>query len=337
MCKNDQDKISFSPLSSLNPRNISELQQNSSQTGTIPGQFFSLQEADFESCKEKKMFFLKTSACAYRDYIPPKLYTGKEWIIYYSVIDPATNKMKRIRMKVNRIPMKERKKACKNIMADISVKLALGWNPLVEAVSPRSYETLDDAMNSFLRVKGRETEENTMRCYRSYIKIFRNWTTAAGMGPKTYACAVNKTVALAFMNDVDEDDHIAPRTYNNYLRFYRTMFNWMMGKGYVSENPFDGIPNKAKRLTTKNRRILSDEELGRLFSYLQENNVQYLRAAMLCYCCLMRPKEIAMLKCGDIDLEQQQADHSSVAMTAIYVGQHAGAKKELMEAAILKI
>ena len=37
-----------------------------------------------------------------------------------------------------------------------------------------------------------------------------------------------------------------------------------------------------------------------------------------------------------INLVQQQADHSSVAMTAIYVGKSAGASEELKKADIMK-
>ena len=65
------------------------------------------------------MCFIKTSARVYIDYIPARLTTGKEWFIHYSVIDPQTRKLRRIRKKVNFIPSKERRAAANQIVANI--------------------------------------------------------------------------------------------------------------------------------------------------------------------------------------------------------------------------
>lgn len=39
--------------------------------------------------------------------------------------------------------------------------------------------------------------------------------------------------------------------------------------------------------------------------YLSGNNIEYLAMCMICYACLIRPKELVMLRCRDIDLEKQ--------------------------------
>ena len=62
---------------------------------------------------------------------------------------------------------------------------------------------------------------------------------------------------------------------------------------------------KTKRLTTKKRRPFTDEELQRLWAFLEGHNNDYLLMCMLCYCCLIRPKKIALLKCSDFDLKKQ--------------------------------
>lgn len=120
-----------------------------------------------------------------------------------------------------------------------------------------------------------------------------------------YACSFTHALALDFMGDVEADVKLSYRTYNNYLRFYRSMFNWMKDKGYISDNPFNGIKRKPKKLIRKTRRTLTDEELSLLFGYLDSANRPYLAICLLCYCCLMRPKEIALLRCRDIDLGTQ--------------------------------
>lgn len=78
-----------------------------------------------------------------------------------------------------------------------------------------------------------------------------------------------------------------------------------MQKGYAATNPFADIPKKARRLIKKSRRTFTEEELSRLFSYLRKENEAYLAMCLVCYCCFIRPKEIALLRCRDVDLEKQ--------------------------------
>ena len=300
-----RNQIPLSPQESSNEHNISKLDDFSFQTGTQPGQYeSSLYGTLMELCKEKKMSFFKP--IPYLDYLPPRLTEGKEWYISYSVKDPATSKMKRFRIKVNRIKsLKERRIAAKVIMARLTEQLSLGWNPILEKEAPKAYTRLYDAMDSFLKVKGKETEANSMRSYNSYIKILKNWLHEYGFKKDMYACSFTKSVALDFMNDVEDDERISPRTYNNYRAFYFGFFNWTIEKGYLTVNPFSEIKKKPKKLTKKVRRTLTNEELQRLFEHLQEENRMYLVMCLLCYCCFLRPKEIALLKCEDVDLENQ--------------------------------
>lgn len=248
------------------------------------------------------MLFLQPLACV--NYVPCRLTEGKEWFITYYVQDPESGKLKRIRRKVNRIKsIPERRKMAKSMMAVLDQRLSLGWNPLLEAKAPRANTRLFSAMDAFLKIKGKETEENSMRSYRSFIKTFKVWLTGQGFTENSFCCTITKEVALSFMDDVESD--LSAKTFNNYITFYRTLFNWMDAKGYVDGNPFNDIAKKSKRLTKKKRRVLTDAELSRLWSYLQDANTEYLTMCLICYCCFIRPKEIVLLRCADIDLAHQ--------------------------------
>lgn len=280
------------------------MDKNGTNSGHEFQQPFSLDNALAELAQRKKMFFLKSSA--YIDYVPPKLTKGKVWYISYYVRNPETGKLKRFRMKINRIASsRERLAVAKILIVRINEQLALGWNPIMEKIAPKSYCRLDDALESFLTIKGRELEGETMRVYNSYVKIFREWLQSHGYDKQMYACSFTKANAMAFMDDVDEDEDISARTFNNYLKFLRALFNWMIDKGYISTNPFAEIKTKPKKLTKKIRRIMTDEEVARLFGYLHKEHRIYLVMCLMCYCCFMRPKEIALLKCSDIDLPRQ--------------------------------
>ena len=249
------------------------------------------------------MIFFKP--LAYIDYVPCRLTEGADnWYIFYYVKDPQTCKMKRFRMKLNRIkPLRERRRAARAIMADIDTRLAMGWNPLLDVVAPKNGTGLYDAFEVFLEIKKKEMESNSIRCYQSFIKTFRTWLDKHGFDGTSCCTVVTKGIAIEFMDDFELE--LSAKTYNNYLAFYRSLFNWMKSKGYVAENPFENIAKKAKRLTKKKRRILTDEELGTLWSFLEKENPEYMAMCMICYCCFIRPKEIALLKCGDIDLQNQ--------------------------------
>ena len=229
---------------------------------------------------------------------------GKVWFIAFYVQDPQTLALKRIRIKVNRgHTAVEKREQARVMMAAIDQRLALGWNPLIEAKAPRAFEQFFQALDSFIRVKGKELEENSMRSYHAFVHTFRIWLQDHGFTEKSYAANFSRESALSFMDDIEGT--VSPRTYNNYLAFFRSLFTWMQEKGYVDANPFAGIPKKAKRLTKKKRRMLSDEELRSLITFLERENPEYLAMVLMCYCCFVRPKEIALLRCKDIDLARQ--------------------------------
>jgi len=284
---------------------INELADSPLKNGAQSGQQFpSLYDTLDALCKEKKMSFLKPTP--FVDYVPARLSESKEWVVVWYVKDPVTNKMIRCRKKFNRIKqLTKRRASAKAFINTINERLALGWNPAVTSIAPRATTKLFEALDLFLKVKAKEAEENSMRSYRSYISMLKTWLKDKDISEDAYVCAITYEVAMELMDDIDSRNDISPRTYNNYLMFFRLLFNWMIEHDFISDNPFDRIKRKPKKLTKKKRRILTDHELNTLFEFLGKNNPNYLCMALLCYCCFLRPKEIVSLKCNDIDLIKQ--------------------------------
>ena len=251
--------------------------------------------------ERKKMFFAPIAGIHYRE---AKLTQGHEWFISFYVIDPVSGKLKRVRIKCNRErDIRMRRKNAQRMVAGINQRLSMGWNPLSERIAPRAAESMSSCLDKFLKVKKRELEANSIRSYVSFVEIFRAYLNGGGFPEDLCASGFGAAHAQAFMDSMEE--RLSPKTYNNYVTFFRGLFLWMQEKGYIDSNPFDGIEKKPKRLLRKNRRLLTDGELGRLVGYLSENNPEYLAITMLCYGCFIRPKEIALLRCGDIDIEKQ--------------------------------
>lgn len=309
--KNDV-RIQSSRQNSRNELKNSELREFEQKNGTDPGHDIvtpfslhsSLYDVISEVCKEKKIMYILPRP--HVDYKPPKLNSsGPCWYVYYSVKDPQTGRFKRYRVKVNRGSPKERRTAAREIIASLEQKLQLGWTPQSITTAPRGFTPAFDVFDAFENIKEKEMERQSIASYRSFIRSFRAFLEGAGFTDKTPIHAIDKDVARDYMDYLEANSEISPATYNNYLSFMATFFGWIRARGYLADNPFDGFRRKPKRLTRKKRRLLDEEELAILFRYLADTNTEYLAICLLCYCCFMRPKEIALLRCSDIDLEKQ--------------------------------
>ena len=256
--------------------------------------------------EEKKMFPTQ----AYRpriEYMPARLTRGKSWYISFYAYDPETDALRRCRVKINRIRDKnERRTAAAAMIREINQQLHNGWSPFIKHACARSHELLFEILDRFQRQKAKELEPNSVRSYNSYLKTLRTWLDSRGYGPGTYIRSFDRNMAAALMLDIDMNPRISPRTYNNYLRFFRNLGNWMIQYNYISENPFSQIRKKERRLTRKIRRTLTDTEKRQLFDFLVERErYDYLAMCLLCYYCLMRDKEILSLRVRDISIKKQ--------------------------------
>ena len=253
-------------------------------------------------CKEKKIVL--TPPIPYIDYIPPKLVAGKVWYVSYSCKNPLTGKMQRVRIKINRVPSTtERRLVGRKLVAEIGVKLQMGWNPFAERIAPKASARLFETLDRFLSVKEKDCRSDTIRGYTSYVKFFKSWLTKRGYDAFSYVSSFTESDAIDFMDD--RDLSVSARTFNNSILFFRVLFNWMIEHKYIKENPFMAVKRKPKRLTHKVRRLFTPEEFNDLLSWLESNNIPYLVMTLMCYCCFIRPKELSMLRCRDIDLDNQ--------------------------------
>ena len=256
--------------------------------------------------EEKKMFPIQT----YRpriEYMPARLTRGKIWYISFYAYDPSIDALRRCRVKVNRIKDKnERRLAAVSLMREINLRLHQGWSPFITD-DTRSHHLLFEVLDKFLKVKSRSIEPGSMRSYMSFVSTFKKWMLSSGYNERVQVRSFDRTMASAFMMDIDENPRIALRTYNNYVAFGRALSNWMMEFNYIPRNPFDHIKKKdTRKAPKKSRRTLTDGEKKQLFDFLISNEkYEYLAMCLLCYYCLMRDKEIVSLKVGDIDIKRQ--------------------------------
>ena len=234
------------------------------------------------------------------DFKPAQLSVNKNntYVSFYA-INPFTKKMERKRIRINHIKGKtERMKYGRLLCLKINEKLYNGWNPFLEEKQSKA-KIISDGIRDFLAEKAKSSRPDTLRSYTSYCKCLNNWLKRNSMD-KDMIALFSKDVAKQFMKSL-ENDSISNTTYNNYLSFMLLLFNHFISFGYIGDNPFNGI--KPKRKEEKRRLTIPKEERERIKDYFLRENPYFYRVMLLCYRLLLRPKEILMLKIGDIDFE----------------------------------
>lgn len=239
-------------------------------------------------------------------YIPAELQHHKNsngWIIVYYVRNPTTGSFNIFRLKLNRYAKKyksilEFKAFAYKIVQDINNKLAGGWSPYGESVAARLYEDLHSTLEKYLRVKKPELTSETFRSYSSQVAILQKWIQK--VVPGITCGGFNKHLAIRLMED-RWSGSISARTYNNNIKCYRCVFNWLLEFGYIKENHF--LTMHTKSTIEKERNFIPVEQLLDIFRYVRDNMPNFYLVLLLIYYSGLRPIEVARLRVGDLDLD----------------------------------
>ena len=107
--------------------------------------------------------------------------------------------------------------------------------------------------------------------------------------------------AQRYMIFIENRDVVA-KNYNNYVRFMGQFFNFCIDKGLAKENPFASI--KLRRVDEKKRTVIPPEVRKKIMDYLVHEKMEGFRLiCLLTYHCLIRPKELLMLKVSYISMK----------------------------------
>lgn len=237
------------------------------------------------------------------NFKPAQLYTGKEWFVGYYVLNPATEKLDRKKIKLNRIEsVVERRKFATQVIQEINKKLYGGWNPYLEESAPRGFTPIKQVLDIFINTKQRELREDSMRSYKSFVFIFKNWLDLTGR-EKMFSAKLDKMDVLEFMEYLYNVKKLSNKTWNNYKSFFSSLCEWMIDHKYMAVNHFLGI--KKKTTGGKNRIVIDHDTRERVQEYLSEHDYDFLMVCLLVFHSLIRPKEIANLKPKDFDIKNQ--------------------------------
>lgn len=228
-----------------------------------------------------------------------KKYKSGIYVVYYAW-NPLTSKLERVVQKANKIIKSAGSKRAGMVMLqtycmELNARLQSGWSPFASSVmadGSRLLTPIKMALSKFMDEKQKELRPDTIRTYKTAINKICSFC------PDALCMDVNKMYAIEFMETVTD---VSPRTYNNILKQCRILFQWLKDKCYITDNYFSDI--KPKKQFSKKRETVDKDVRCAITDYLMANDRPMLLYLHLIYSSLIRPKEIRLLRCGDINID----------------------------------
>lgn len=234
-------------------------------------------------------------------FYPAYLSIGKEWVIVYHVFNPYTNEMQRYRMRLNHIKsVTERRKIARTLITEINNKLFNGWNPCIKEENKVMFITMFDLIALYKKSKFAELEDNSKRSYESFLQKLSLYVEK--INKEMYAHNFSAIHASNIMLSIKEK--VSHRTYNNYLQFFKILFNWFVEHNYMQVNPFAKLQPVSKKLCKKKRISFTRKEIHDLVEFLNKKHPRFSVVCQLIYYCLLRPDDIVELRKSSFDLER---------------------------------
>lgn len=242
------------------------------------------------------------------NYLPAVVVQNRSmgFCVEYYVLHPQTLKMVRRRIRLQRIVKRlrtvhERRLFAQSVANDVNNRLANGWTPITESEDSRLFTPMRMMMEEFLAAKRREgLRLRTLECYGSFVRRFVEWCDGSGLG-RVCSGTFRRADAIRYMDAVSKRG-VSNRAYNNTLKFMCCFFQWGVDHLYCKENCFTGIRRLKKE--AKRRVLIDGETRRRIAEYFDARCPQMGVVARLVYSSAMRPKEIANVRVGQVDLER---------------------------------
>lgn len=255
------------------------------------------------------------------NFVPTTLKHDKTgWYITYYAFNPFIGKLARKKIKLNMLrrrckSMLEFKVQVGNIMNTIDNQLRINATeyarhetspsheplptPTKQSENIRHYTTVEDVTKIFEESRKREVRETTMRSYKSFCKMLRDWVKVHY--PSLMMAQFSRTHAVEFLESIEEKE-VGARTYNNMIRLGSAFFTWAKEKCYISENPFEH--QKRKRVLEKKRTIITPEHQVAIDSWFKENRPEMRIVTRMIYTSLLRPIEITRVQVKQLDFKK---------------------------------
>lgn len=256
----------------------------------------------------------------------PTLTEGVAWYIHFSVRNPLTGKMERQKIYegFEQLTSYEAKKAHAKVLIDkYTALLKNGWtpwtNPDVIYEDEVQYQNESDSFGNikksnncirrlsseFLIFKKQGIESKTYSSYRSKIRKFTLWLEKKEFGERDIT-TINNDIILQFFDYLINEKGLDKVTVSNYKILITSLFEFLIKKKYINQNPVYDIPSARKKVDNSPKPF-DPEDLKKLLTEIQKKDPQLFLACMMQYYCAIRPgTELRLLKIKHINFSARK-------------------------------
>jgi len=245
----------------------------------------------------------------------------KQWFVYYSIRNPKSGKMQRIRHYDGFTGLNEEERYihAEKLIMDYTSKLKSGWTPWNDASNivyddHIDYQTINQiygsrragnrtlrfAINKWLEYKKQGISKSSFQTYTSKFRIFTIWTERSGLQLNDISTYSHSLIVL-FFNYLINKKQLSGRTVNKYKELLKAFFSYCVDNKYIKNNPVYQIP-KCNRINDQTPRPIMRDDIEVFKKELIKDPELWLAIQLEYYCALRPGHEIRELKIKDIDL-----------------------------------
>ncbi|MEO1384366.1 MAG: phage integrase SAM-like domain-containing protein, partial [Bacteroidota bacterium] len=226
-------------------------------------------------------------------YVPVKFVEGVRDYLEYWVYNYDSGKLERQRRYISKkLSKRDREQQVREMSREINGLLHQGFTLGLKQEQDKVLKTLE-AFQKANKIKDGENGERANANYRSYLNILTLYLKEKKKDvlPITQ---FDREEMFLFLDWLNEERNVGPRTRNNYKDYVRTLFNTLIDRGVVQDNP----ASKIKDLATRSGRyiIFTASQKAHLEVYMKKHNYRLYLYTRFIYYAFMRPIEICRMR-----------------------------------------
>lgn len=230
----------------------------------------------------------------------------KSWRISFYIY---SNAQKKVIKKFMRVPAKFKTDQARRNWADQAIeklKMEITKGKTLDDVPepvivPKRILVFEGAIIEAIEFKKRQTQKSdTKSTYNFYLRNLMDWGIENNFLERNIEdFATEHAFSLIRKMDVG----IGAKTYNNYLSFFKAIFNTLIDQEIINKNPFKSIKKK-KEIEPPNVPYNEAQKKKILFALNELENPLQLLYVKFMYYTLMRPVEVTKIKAFHVHAEK---------------------------------
>jgi len=244
---------------------------------------------------------------------------SKKWFVYYRIWNERTQKYQGIRVYKGFAELKTKHaktRFANKLIEELTFKLRNGYSPISEKEAQviysdeieyaniaqkygrrkKSNKTVNYWANRYFASIADNISKSSYTTYQSKLRVFNEWLKQKNLY-KVDISAISPQIAQEFFEYLSNT-----RKIGNSKALYKEqmlrLFNYVIKHKAIRLNPFIDIEIKNK--PAQPPRYFQAKSLEMMRTYMVKNDKQLWLAARFVFYCYIRPKELRLLKIGDI-------------------------------------